>query len=168
MTFSEPWLRGVLTNIHPVTGHLVCAGEQIREEIDQALAPLDPADVWTTPHGMTSAGFHAKHLAGSTRRLCAYLEGRALSGEELTAIDTERTGEENSSDLIHLVNSAFEIYEEQVRALKPEDFATLRHVGRASLPVTAISLAIHIAEHGQRHLGQVISAAKLARALRFA
>jgi hypothetical protein len=48
--------------------------------------------------------------------------------------------------------------------LKPEDFGLMRHVGRRRLPVTAIGLAIHIAEHGQRHVGQAISAAKLARA----
>ncbi len=115
---------------------------------------------------MTAAGFHAKHLAGSTERLCAYLEGCGLTPEELAAIDTERTGDQTASELVHLVDNAFHLYERQVRALKPEDFGMIRNVGRARLPVTAISLAIHIAEHGQRHVGQAISAAKLARALK--
>jgi hypothetical protein len=115
---------------------------------------------------MTSAGFHAKHLAGSTRRLCAYLEGRGLTEEEVAAIPGESAGQENAAELNRLVDSALAIYERQVRALKPEDFASIRYVGRARLPVTAISLAIHIAEHGQRHVGQAISAAKLARVAR--
>jgi hypothetical protein len=37
-------------------------------------------------------------------------------------------------------------------------------VGRQQLPTTVIGLVVHIAEHTQRHVGQAISAAKLARA----
>jgi hypothetical protein len=49
--------------------------------------------------------------------------------------------------------------------LRPEQFGDVREIGRKRLQTTAISLAIHIAEHGQRHVGQAISAAKLARAV---
>jgi hypothetical protein len=35
---------------------------------------------------------------------------------------------------------------------------------RKRLQTTAVSVAIHIAEHGQRHVGQAINAAKLAKA----
>ena len=115
----EPWLRGVLPDLDPVIGHLVHAAEQIREDIERVLAPLNPPEVWAT-----SAGFHAKHLAGSTLRLCAYLGERALNPEELAAIDAEKSGNETSHELIELVHDAFDIYERQIRALKPEDFAT--------------------------------------------
>ncbi|MEP6714465.1 MAG: DinB family protein, partial [Terriglobia bacterium] len=37
-----------------------------------------------------------------------------------------------------------------------------RRVGRQQLPTTVIGLLVHIAEHTQRHVGQAISAAKLA------
>jgi len=170
MFISEPWLRGALLDpdLDPVIRHLVLASQHIREDLEKALAPLEPEEIWATPHGMTSAGFHAKHLAGSTERLCAYLEGRSLNSKELAAIDAERSGDQNASTLIHLVDTSFHLYERQIRVLKPEDLGALRHVGRARLPVSAIGLAIHIAEHGQRHVGQAISAAKLARALRSA
>jgi hypothetical protein len=161
-TVPEPWLRGILPDLDPAIAHLIRAAQQIREDIEQALAPLTPDKLWATPHGMTSAGFHAKHLAGSTQRLCAYLEGRALTGDELAAIHKERTGHETAAELIRLVDRALHRCETQLRSLKPEDFGTLRYIGRARLPVTAIGLAIHIAEHGQRHTGQAISAAKLA------
>jgi len=152
---SEPWLRGVLQDVDPAIGHLIRSAEQIREDIRRALADLDPPEVWARPLGMTSVGFHAKHLAG-----------QELTPDELAAIALEGTGNETPRELIRQVGYSLDIYESQVRALKPEAFATLRYVGRERLPVTAIGLAIHIAEHGQRHLGQAIAAAKLVKAHR--
>ena len=38
-----------------------------------------------------------------------------------------------------------------------------REIGRKKLPTTVIGLLTHIAEHTQRHVGQAISASKLAR-----
>jgi hypothetical protein len=162
----EPWLRGVLPEFDPVVGHLIRAVAHIREDLRRALDPLRSEDIWAKPHGMTSAGFHAKHLAGSTRRLCAYLEGRGLTEEEVAAIETESIGSEGADELIRWVDIALENYERQLSALSPENFGVVRFVGRARFPVTAIGLAIHIAEHGQRHVGQAICAAKLARAVR--
>jgi hypothetical protein len=158
----EPWLRGIRPDQNPVIGHLLRASEQIREEIDRAVSRLSAPQLWSTPHGMTSAGFHAKHLAGSTDRLCTYLEGRQLNEEQLAALQAEHASGESASDLITLVHAALSRYEDLLRALKPDQFGDIREVGRKRLQTTAIGLAIHIAEHGQRHAGQAISAAKLA------
>ena len=160
----EPWLRGVSVEFDPVVGHLLRASEQIREDVDRALSDLTLRQLWATPEGMTSAGFHAKHLAGSTERLCAYLEGRQLTAAELAAIAAERMGSESAPELISSVHRAFDRYDRIVEELGSEDFGTVREVGRDRLQTTAIGLAIHIAEHGQRHTGQAISAVKLARA----
>jgi hypothetical protein len=54
--------------------------------------------------------------------------------------------------------------EETIRSIDPATLAEPRAVGRKRLPTTVIGLITHIAEHTQRHLGQAISAAKLARA----
>ncbi len=164
MAQPEPWLRGILPGLHPVTAHLIRTGQQIREDLAQALSPLQPDEIGATPHGMTSAGFHARHLAGSTQRLCTYLEGSQLTAEQVAAIPAENTGSDTATELISLVNHAFDRYETLVRALTPEHFGDIREIGRQRIQTTAISLAIHIAEHGQRHTGQVISAAKLAHA----
>jgi hypothetical protein len=162
----EPWLKGSLPGLDPGISHLIRAAEHIREDLRNALAPLTAAEIWARPNDLTPAGFHAKHLAGSTTRLCAYLAGRSLTRQELAAIPLKGVGNEDSAELSRQVDQAFDIYEQLVRALHAEDFGTVRYVGRARLPVTAISLAIHIQEHGQRHVGQTISAAKLALALR--
>jgi hypothetical protein len=145
----------VLPDVYPVIGHLIRSSQQIREDLEKALAPLSPAQIWES-----RVGFHAKHLAGSTRRLCAYLQGRALTQEELADIQREHVGNETASQLIEAANDALDAYEREIGKLRPEDFGSLREVGRNRLPVTAIGLAIHIAEHGQRHAGQAIEAAK--------
>jgi hypothetical protein len=62
------------------------------------------------------------------------------------------------------VRRSLERYEQLVQTLTPIMLGDLREIGRQRLPTTAISLAIHIAEHGQRHIGQLITTAKLVRA----
>jgi uncharacterized damage-inducible protein DinB len=162
-TTTEPWMRGIVPGIDPVIGHLLRASEHIREDLEGAIQALSREQIWARPGGMTSVGFHAKHLAGSTERLCTYLQGEQLSAEQLAALKAEGSGEETADQLVAAVKAALAQYEELVRALTPEHFADVREIGRKRLQTTAISLAIHIAEHGQRHVGQAISAAKLAR-----
>ncbi len=161
---SEPWLRGVAPGIHPVTGHLLRAAEHIREDVAEALNPLTTEQVWAKPHGMTSAGFHAKHLAGSTQRLCTYLSGGQLSPGQLAEVPVEGAGTESAAELLAKIGAALARYEVLIRELRPEEFGSIREIGRKRLETTAVGLAIHIAEHGQRHTGQLISAAKLSRA----
>jgi hypothetical protein len=151
MSLSEPWLRGPLPDLDPVIGHLIRSCQHIREDIRNMNAPVP---------------FHLKHLAGSTQRLCTYLEGASLNPEQLAAISEEAFGDETLPELLDLVDQALDRYERLLRALKPPDFASLRYVGRNRLPVTAIGLAIHIAEHGQRHAGQALTAAMYSRRFR--
>jgi DinB superfamily len=160
----EPWLRGVIPGVDPVTGHLLRTSLHIREDIERALQPLTITQLWAMPDEMTPAGFHAKHLAGSTERLCAYLEGHELTAEQLAAIAGERAGSEPPGELIARVDTAFDRYDRIISELRPGEFGDIREIGRKRLQTTAIGLAIHIAEHGQRHVGQAISAARLARA----
>jgi hypothetical protein len=159
----EPWLRGVLPGVHPVTGHLLRASQQIREDAGQSLLTLTPAQLWATPHGMTSAGFHAKHLAGSTQRLCTYLEGGQLTAQEVAEVALEGSGSDSPAELISAIEAALDRYDQLVTQLAPGDFGGVREIGRQRIPTTAVGLAIHIAEHGQRHTGQLICAARLAQ-----
>lgn len=161
----EPWLRGPNPDLNPVIAHLLRASQQIREDMAGAVSLLTPAQIWTRPEMLNPVGFHLKHLAGSSLRLLTYLEGRTLSPQQLAEIPLEKSGDEDASALIASVNTAFDRYDAFVRNFTPDRFTELREVGRAKLPVTAISLAIHITEHGHRHVGQIVSAAALARAM---
>jgi uncharacterized damage-inducible protein DinB len=167
MAYVEPWMRGIVPGVDPVIGHLLRASEHIQEDLEKAIAPLTTAQLWARPNGVTSAGFHAKHLAGSTDRLCTYLEGKQLNAAQLAALNEEGQGPENENKesaeaLIADVRRALDRYEQRIRNLTPAMYGEVREIGRQRLQTTAISLAIHIAEHGQRHVGQIITTARLA------
>jgi hypothetical protein len=66
-------------------------------------------------------------------------------------------------DLLALIEDAFRNAEAVVRAIDVSALSDRRTVGRKHLPTTVIGLLVHIAEHTQRHVGQAIGAAKLAR-----
>src|SRR3569623_11047 len=163
---TEAWMRGSIPGFHPVISHLLRASEQLREDACNALQDLSPAGVWSTPHGATSPGFHAKHLAGSTDRLLTYLAGRQLTGQQLAELPLEGSGQESADELMAIISSALDRYEEAVRNLSPDAFGAPREIGRKRHPATAISIAIHIVEHAQRHIGGLIAAAKLVRGAR--
>jgi uncharacterized damage-inducible protein DinB len=58
--------------------------------------------------------------------------------------------------------------EEAIQALRttPDELLTEpRVVGRAKLPSTVLGLLFHIAEHTQRHTGQIITTARIVRGL---
>jgi hypothetical protein len=93
-----------------------------------------------------------------------YLEGQALNSEQMKALQAEdQPGGPVREDLLAELDRVFLRSEGVVRSLDPSKLAEGRTVGRKRLPTTVIGLLTHIAEHTQRHVGQAISAAKLAR-----
>jgi len=163
-TVPEPWLRG-LPGVSPLTAPILYAFQQAREDLAKYTEDLTVEQIWAKPYGLGSAGFHVRHIAGSTDRLMKYLEEKQLTAAELRALETEATPGDTPEELMEELDAAFERAEAIVRALDPATLADPREVGRKRLPTTVIGLLTHIAEHTQRHVGQAISAAKLARAI---
>jgi hypothetical protein len=161
----EAWLRGPLDGVSPLIAPLLFSFQLAREDLRGSLDGLNTEQIWATPHEFGSVGFHLRHIAGSTDRLTTYLQGAALSPEQLAVLHTEHAPQgAGSEELLALVDDAFRKAEATVRKIDPSTFAEPRAVGRKNLPTTVIGLLVHIAEHTQRHVGQAISAAKLARA----
>lgn len=163
ITLPEPWLRG-LAGVSPLTVPILHAFQQAREDLAEYTEALTSEQLWATPYGLGSVGFHLRHIAGSTDRLMTYLQGKQLTPSELRALQTEAEPGATREELLGKLDSAFERAEAIVRAIDPATLADPREVGRKRLPTTVIGLLTHIAEHTQRHVGQAISAAKLARA----
>ena len=163
-TLPEPWLRG-LSGVSPLTVPVLYAFQQAREDIAKYTESLTSEQIWAKPYGLASVGFHVRHIAGSTDRLMTYLQGKQLTPSELRALETEATPGATREELLAELNAAFERAEMIVRAIDPATLTDQREVGRKRLPTTVIGLLTHIAEHTQRHVGQAISAAKLARGL---
>jgi uncharacterized damage-inducible protein DinB len=163
-TLPEPWLRG-LPGVSPLTAPVLYAFQQAREDLAKYTEALTSEQIWASPYGLGSVGFHVRHIARSTDRLMTYLEGRQLTESELSALETEAEPGATREELLAKLDSAFQRAERIVRALDPDTLTDPREVGRKRLPTTVIGLLTHIAEHTQRHVGQAISAAKLARAI---
>ena len=159
----EPWMRGPLPGVHTLIAPLFYSFQMAREDLAKYTADLTTEQIWATPHGFGSVGFHLRHIAGSTERLMTYVSGGQLSDAQIAALKTEKDTGATREVLLAGIDEAFTKAEETVRALDPQHLTDRRGVGRKQLPTTVIGLLIHIAEHTQRHVGQAISAAKLAR-----
>jgi len=55
---------------------------------------------------------------------------------------------------------------DRVRVLATANLDTFRGVGRKQLPTSIGGALVHVADHTQRHVGQVVTTAKVLKALR--
>ena len=159
----EPWLRGPLRGVDTFIAPLLYSLQMAREDLAKYTAGLTTEQIWATPHGFGSVGFHLRHIAGSTDRLMTYVSGGQLSSDQMAALKAENEPGATREDLLARIDRAFESAQAIARGLDPARLDEPRRVGRKQLPTTVIGLLVHIAEHTQRHVGQAISAAKLAR-----
>jgi uncharacterized damage-inducible protein DinB len=160
----EPWMRGPIEGVSPLVAPVLYSFQLAREDLGRWVSGLTFEQIWATPHGFGAVGFHLRHIAGSTDRLMTYLQGGTLSADQLAVLAGERESRgAGAAELLALVDSAFRNAEGVVRTLDPSTLEQPRSVGRQHLPTTVAGLLTHIAEHTQRHIGQAISAAKLAR-----
>jgi uncharacterized damage-inducible protein DinB len=160
---TEPWMRGPIPGVDPLVAPVLYSFQQAREDLAQHTEGLTAAQLWAKPHGFGSVGFHLRHIAGSTDRLMTYLTGHQLSEAQMEFLRHEHDPGATREELLTALDAGFQQAEAIVRALDPAKLSEPRGVGRKMLPTTVTGLLTHIAEHTQRHVGQAISAAKLAR-----
>ena len=158
----EAWLTDSRHDIHPLLVPTLYSYAQAREDLAHWTRELSDAQVWSRPHSLAPVGFHIRHIAGSVERLTTYLEGRQLTAEQLEAIQNEDSGP-GRKELLTDLDSALRKSEEAIVRLDPAHLAEPRSVGRKQLPTTVAGLLVHLAEHTQRHVGEAIITAKLAR-----
>jgi uncharacterized damage-inducible protein DinB len=127
---------------------------------------LSDLEAHAQPLGLPSVGFHLRHIARSTDRLLTYAEGGQLSPDQLTRLKAEQTGAETLAELLTEVEAALGNAAERVRVLAGADFNTFRGVGRKQLPTSIGGALVHVGDHTQRHVGQVVTTAKVIKALR--
>jgi hypothetical protein len=157
----EPWLRGALPGVDPLLAPVLFALQQAREDLDYHTAGLSMEAIWSRPGGVTSLGFHLRHIAGSLDRLTSYLLGRDLTEQQLAFLHAEKDPGASRDELLTDILQALDATEGAIRSLDTARLTELRTVGRKRLPTTVVGLAIHIAEHTQRHVGQAITTCKL-------
>jgi hypothetical protein len=160
---DEPWLRGPLAGVHPLLAPTLHAFAQAREDLALWTDGLTDAEIWSRPYGLAPVGFQLRHIAGSVERLTTYLRGEQLTPEQLAAIPKEMDPGPARLTLLAGINEALRQSEQAIRALDPAILMDSRSVGRKQLPTTVMGLVVHLAEHTQRHVGELIVTTKLAR-----
>ncbi|MFZ1084652.1 MAG: DinB family protein [Terracidiphilus sp.] len=159
----EPWLRGTHAEVPAVGRAVLHALDLALEDLNKWTAGVTDAEAHAQPLGLPSIAFHLKHIARSVDRILTYAEGNPLSGEQLAALKAEQSGEETLADLLAEVEASFHNAANRVRTLATAYFDTFRGVGRKQLPTSIGGALVHVADHTQRHVGQVVTTAKVLR-----
>jgi hypothetical protein len=165
----EPWLRGPLPGVPPLLQPPAHAFVMALEDVEAAVSGLTSDQIWLEPGGAASIGFHLLHLTGSTDRLLTYARGETLSAKQHAALAAEHQLSEPRPALDVLLGGWRLAVESALHQIAGTSEATLlehRAVGRAGLPSTVMGLLFHAAEHAERHVGQVVTTAKIIRGLK--
>lgn len=166
VTNVEPWLRGTLTEVDAIQRAVLHALELAHEDVERWSADLSDAELEMKPLDLPSVGRQMRHIVRSLDRLLTYAEAMQLSSEQLEALKAEADGSTSRKDLFAEFEMGISSAMERVRAVRPENYEEIRGVGRKMLPTTLGGLLVHCADHTQRHVGQMVTTAKVVMALR--
>lgn len=160
---TEPWMRGTHGDLDVVRRAVVHALELAQEDGVRWAGKLSDAQMFAQPQGIASVAFHLRHIVRSLDRMLSYAEGKALDEGQLSGLLTEEST--GTADVVLAeYRAGIERALQRVRGFTPEQYGEQRGIGRKRLPTTVGGLLIHCAEHTQRHVGQVVTTAKLVRA----
>jgi uncharacterized damage-inducible protein DinB len=138
------------------------------EDARDATVGLTPEQLWTSPAGAASVGFHLLHLSGSTDRLLTYARGERLSDIQKETLAYERSLAEPRPALETMLRDWEQTVDRALAQLGRTPDADLdapRGIGRMAVPSNVRGLLFHAAEHATRHVGQVITTSKIIRGL---
>jgi len=161
--FQPAWLRGPVDGIpallQPVAHALIDADEDVRK----FLPALSDDQVSARPAGAASIAYHVKHAMGSLDRLFTYARGESLSDEQMKALAGEKalSGAFSGAGLADEFSAAVQRAFVQLRSTREQDLLATRLVGRGRLPSNTIGLLVHAAEHTARHVGQIVTTARI-------
>jgi hypothetical protein len=167
MADPEVWLRGPVEGVPAVLQPVSHSLLQCRLEVAAVMPGLSTSQLWLRPGGAASAGFHLRHAGGSLDRLFTYARGEALSAAQHDTLANEELVDPSAEAGRQLQTSFDAMVERAIAQLiaTPQDSVLEpREVGRARLPSTVLGLLFHAAEHTQRHVGQLVTTARIVRA----
>lgn len=162
---NEAWLNGKLDGYAPEVMPAAHALAQAITDLETHAIALSDEEVMTRLNDSPSAAFHLRHIAGSINRLLTYARGEELSETQFEFLKRE-TAAEFDLNAVELTGNAIDEINNALDALQnvaPERLFEERFVGRKRLPTNVFGLLFHIAEHTMRHVGQVITIARIVR-----
>lgn len=162
----EPWMRGTHGDVPAVLRAVIHALELAHEDVERWCAHLTDEEWNLRVHEMAPAAFHVRHMARSVNRLLTYAEDKQLSAEQLELLKSELEQHAKGSEVLREFEAALTNADERIRAFAGTDLEATRALGRKALPTTVGGLLVHVADHTSRHVGQLVTTAKLAIASR--
>jgi DinB family protein len=162
----EPWLRGTHGELTAVVRAAIHAIELADEDTSRWWALLREDELNARPFNLSPIAFHMRHIARSLDRLLTYAEGKALEEGQLAELRDELATRANKAELLAEFSTAIRDAKERVLAFGQANLEEKCFVGRKQLPTSIGGLLVHIADHTQRHTGQLVTTAKLIVAMR--
>ena len=163
---AEPWLRGTLTEVDAVRRQVLHALELAAEDVSRWCEGLTEEEMEARPLGLPSVGFQLRHIVRSLDRLLTYAEGQQLSAAQMEALRSEMEDKAGREATFMEFAKGMEVAVGRVRAISPGSYEAVRGVGPKKLQSTVGGLLVHCAEHTQRHVGQVVTTAKVVVGMR--
>jgi hypothetical protein len=159
----EPWMRGTHGELDPLRRAVVHALEQAAEDAERWCGEMTEGVLFARPAGLPSLAFQMRHAVRSLDRLLTYAEDRQLDERQLVELQTEHDDwpKTSAEDVRREFREGIALAMERVRAFRPETYPAARGIGRKRLPTTVGGLLVHCAEHTQRHIGQMVTTAKV-------
>lgn len=161
----EAWLDGQLAGFSPVVMPVAHALVQAIADLKKATENLRDEELKKRPNGAPSVAFHLRHIDGSIDRLLTYARDEKLTSAQFNFLKSETddesilTAEKLTENAIAEIRNAIET----LKTVEPEKLFEERFVGREKLPTTVFGLLFHIAEHTARHVGQIVTTAKIVK-----
>ena len=153
-------MRGTHGDLDPLRRGVVHALEQAVEDAERWCGALTDEAMFARVAELPPVAFQMRHAARSLDRLLTYAEDRMLDEAQLAGLATE-TAAGVAEEVRREFREGLARAMERVRAFAPESYAEVRGIGRKRLPTTVGGLLMHCAEHTQRHVGQMVTTAKL-------
>ena len=164
---TEPWLNGPIEGVPAHLMPVFHSFAMVREDLARYTEGLTTEDVWRRTGSLPSLGFHLRHIAHSVDRLVTYLCDEQLSDSQIATLKQEGDpGVETLAELLAGVDAKLSDAEARLLTVSKDSMEEPRYIGKKRLPSTVLGLLVHVAEHTQRHVGQAITTAKLARETR--
>jgi len=163
---EEPWLRGTLTEFPAAIRAVLHALESAKEDIERWCASLTDEELNARPSGLAPIAFHLRHMGRSADRLLTYAEGNSIGENQIAQLKAEMNPGATRSELFAELNSRFATNSARVRSFSAESLDEPRNVGRKKLPTSVGGLLVHVADHTQHHVGELIITSKVVLAQR--
>ncbi len=163
---TEPWLQGTLADLPVVQRAVVHSLQMAEEDTQKWCGNLTEIELHARPFGLPPVAFQLRHIARSLDRFCSYAEGRSLTPEQFTALNSELAVGGTRDSIFGELQTSLVRTKSRLDSIIRQPLETPIKIGRRELPTTLAGLLVHVAEHTQRHVGQAVTTAKVLLAQR--